>query len=76
MLTREDWASFSGIMQRYRNHERMVELRTELIDLFSAPSSIGAIRLREHARASNISMEDYPIEAFLADLADLMELGG
>ena len=33
MLTREDWASFSGIMEKYRSHERMVELRAELVNL-------------------------------------------
>lgn len=75
MLTQEDWASFSGIIEKYRNHERMVELRGELIDLFSSSSSVGALRLQEHARASNISLEDYPIESFLADLAELMKLG-
>ena len=75
MLTQEDWASFSGIMEKYRSHERMLELRAELVDLFSASSSVGALRIQEHARASDISMEDYPIESFLADLADLMQLG-
>ena len=72
MLTREDWASFPGIMEKYRGHERMAELRCELENLFADVTAVGAIRLLEHARASDISMEDYPIEAFLADLSELM----
>ncbi len=76
MLTQEDWASFPGIMEKYRSHDRMVELRTELVHLFSTSSSVGAIRLQEHAKVSDISMEDYPIESFLEDLTELMGLGG
>ena len=75
MLTQKDWESFPSIIERYRGHERMAELRSELVNLFAGVTSVGAIRLQEHARTSDISMEDYPIESFLADLSELMGIG-
>jgi len=71
MVTPEDWEEARGIFQEFRSHPVLMEGTAIRSQFFGNMTSIGTLRLREHARGQVIDLAEYPVEDFLGHLAAL-----
>lgn len=74
--TEADWGVARKIRRKYADDKRFDHFKSKVEFLFSDESSIGSIRLQEHAREVSIDLEDYTLTDFLEDIGEFSGVDG
>lgn len=72
MMTEREWNESQDLKRRYREQPKIVEAGRIAARLFANVESIGVLRVRQHARATNFSIPPETLAALMEDLRELL----
>lgn len=72
MMTESEWNEALDLKARYREQPKIKEAGKIAGELFAGGESIGVLRVRQHARATNFSIPPENLVALIEDLHELL----
>jgi hypothetical protein len=72
MMTEQEWNEALDLKARFRDQPKIKEAAKIAGELFANVESIGVLRVRQHARATNFSIPPENIAALIEDLRELL----
>ena len=72
MITENEWNQAVELHERYRDAPKIREAEEISGDLFASLESVGVLRVRQHARATNVLIPPENLVALIEDLQELL----
>ncbi len=72
MMTENEWNQAVGLRKRYRDAPKIREAAEIAGELFASLESVGVLRVRQHARATNITIPPENLTSLVEDLQELL----
>lgn len=74
MMTEAEWEECLLLKQKHEGAPRVIEAHNIATDLFADTMAIGALRLREHVRATGYDLSEEQLNVFLETLHELLDV--